>query len=52
MHNFCRHQGQSREVLIEAMYEYMGANPEGLAQVVENASQKHDHRQQFPDQGL
>jgi len=47
LHNFCRHQGLSREVLIEAMYEYMEANPEALAQVVENASQKHDHRQQL-----
>lgn len=47
LHNFCRHQGLSREVLIEAMYEYMEANPEALVQVVENASQKHDHRQQL-----
>jgi hypothetical protein len=47
LHSFCRHQGLSREVLIEAMYEYMEANPEALAQVVENASQKHDHRQQL-----
>jgi RNA polymerase-binding transcription factor DksA len=34
-------------VLIEAMYEYMEANPEALTQVVDNASQKHDHRQQM-----
>lgn len=47
LHSFCRQQGLSREVLIEAMYEYMEANPEALAQVVENASQKHDHRQQL-----
>ncbi|PZV01120.1 MAG: CopG family transcriptional regulator [Leptolyngbya sp.] len=47
LHNFCRHQGLSREVLIEAMYEYMEANPAALAQVVENASQKHDQRQQL-----
>lgn len=47
LHNFCRHQGLSREVLIEAMYEYMEANPEALTQVVENASQKHDQRQQL-----
>ncbi|PSN12815.1 hypothetical protein C7271_20855 [filamentous cyanobacterium CCP5] len=47
LHTFCRQQGLSREVLIEAMYEYMEANPEALAQVVENASQKHDHRQQL-----
>lgn len=46
LHTFCRHQGLSREVLIEAMYEYMEAHPEALAQVVRNASQKHDHRQQ------
>lgn len=47
LHSFCRHQGLSREVLIEAMYEYMEANPEALTQVVENASRKHDHRQQL-----
>lgn len=47
LHNFCRHQGLSREVLIEAMYEYMEAHPEALAQVLENASQKYDHRQQL-----
>lgn len=29
------------------MYEYMEANPEALAQVVKNASRKHDHRQQL-----
>lgn len=46
LHTFCRHQGLSREVLIEAMYEYMEVHPEALAQVVKNASQKHDHRQQ------
>lgn len=47
LHTFCRQQGLSREVLIEAMYEYMEANPEALAQVAENAGQKHDHRQQL-----
>ena len=47
LHTFCRQQGLSREVLIEAMYEYMEAHPEALAQVVEQASQKHDHRQQL-----
>lgn len=47
LHSFCRQRGLSREVLIEAMYEYMEAHPEALAQVVEQASQKHDHRQQL-----
>jgi hypothetical protein len=47
LHNFCRRQGLSREVLIEAMYEYMEANPKALTQVVENAGQKHDQRQQL-----
>jgi hypothetical protein len=47
LHAFCRQQGLSREVLIEAMYEYMEAHPEALAQVVEQAHQKHDHRQQL-----
>ncbi|MBE9160362.1 CopG family transcriptional regulator [Nodosilinea sp. LEGE 06152] len=47
LHTFCRQQGLSREVLIEAMYEYMEAHPGALTQVVEQASQKHDHRQQL-----
>lgn len=34
-------------MLVEAMYEYMEANPEALAQVVDNASQRHDQRQQL-----
>ena len=47
LHSFCRRQGISREVLIEAMYEYMEGHPEAMAQVVAAANQKHAHRQQL-----
>ena len=47
LHSFCRRQGLSREVLIEAMFEYMEAHPEAMGQVVVEAGVKHDHRQQM-----
>lgn len=47
LHAFCRRQGLSREVLIEAMFEYMEAHPEAMGQVVADAGVKHDHRQQL-----
>ena len=47
LHTFCRRQGLSREVLIEAMYEYMEGDPEALAQVVAAASEKNEYRQQL-----
>lgn len=47
LHAFCRRQGISREVLIEAMFEYMEAHPEAMGPVVAEANLKHDHRQQL-----
>ena len=47
LHNFCRGQGISREVLIEAMYEYMEAHPEAMNEVVAAASEKNEYRQQL-----
>lgn len=47
LHTFCRRQGLSREVLIEAMYEYMEAHPEAMDQVVIQAKAKNDYRQQI-----
>lgn len=47
LHSFCRRQGLSREVLIEAMFEYMEQHPEDLEQVVAEARIKHEHRQQL-----
>ncbi len=47
LHSFCRTQGLSREVLIEAMFEYMEDHPDALNQVVTEASNKHEYRQQI-----
>lgn len=47
LHTFCRRRGISREVLIEAMYEYVERDPEVLAQVVAAASEKNEYRQQL-----
>ena len=47
LHSFCRSQSISREVLIEAMYEYMEAHPEALDQVVAAAGEKNEYRQQM-----
>lgn len=47
LHNFCRSQGISREVLIEAMYEYMDENPEAMTRVMASASEKNKYRQQL-----
>lgn len=47
LHTFSRRHGLSREVLIEAMYEYMEEHPEAMDHVVAQAKTKHDHRQQL-----
>ena len=47
LHTLCRHQGISREVFIEAMFEYVEAHPEALEQVLGEADQKNDYRQQL-----
>ena len=46
LHAYCRQQGISREVLIEAMFEHMEAHPDTLATVVQTATAKHEQRQQ------
>ncbi|NEO34575.1 MAG: hypothetical protein F6K36_30125 [Symploca sp. SIO3C6] len=47
LHSFCRTQGLSREVLIEAMFEYMEDHPDALSQVVVEAGNKHEYRQRI-----
>lgn len=47
LHTFCRRHGLSREVLIEAMYEYMEDHPEAMEQVAAQAQAKNEHRQQI-----
>lgn len=47
LHSFCRTQGLSREVFIEAMFEYMEDHPEALNQVVVEAGNKHEYRQRI-----
>lgn len=47
LHTFCRRHGLSREVLIEAMYEYMEDHPDAMEQVVAQAQAKNEHRQQI-----
>ncbi|MGF1603161.1 MAG: hypothetical protein ACFCU8_14280 [Thermosynechococcaceae cyanobacterium] len=43
----CRASAVSREVLIEAMFEYCEQNPEALNRVMESAEMKNSHRQQI-----
>ena len=47
LHQHCKESGISREVLIEAMFEYVEANPEAMAQAMEKAQEKHAYRQQL-----
>lgn len=47
LHRKAQDHGISREVLVEAMYEYVEANPEAMAQVLSQAAQKNEHRQQL-----
>lgn len=47
LHTFSRRQGLSREVLIEAMFEYMEVHPDAMDEVVAQAQQKHEYRQQL-----
>ena len=47
LHSFCRTQGLSREVFIEAMFEYIEGHPDALNQVVAEARNKHEYRQQI-----
>lgn len=43
----CRGSGVSREVFIEAMFEYCENNPEALQSVMKEAQDKNDQRQQM-----
>ncbi|MEM9150277.1 MAG: hypothetical protein AAGB19_07460 [Cyanobacteria bacterium P01_F01_bin.3] len=47
LHSLCREQKISREVLMEAMFEYMEAHPDALSQVLRVAEEKNAYRQQI-----
>ena len=47
LHQHCKENGISREVLIESMFEYIEANPGAMALVMEKAEEKNSHRQQL-----
>lgn len=47
LHRQAQDHGLSREVLVEAMYEYVEAHPEVLEQVLHQAALKNEHRQQL-----
>ena len=47
LHTRCRRHGLSREVLIEAMYDYMEDHPEAMEQVMTLAQEKHEQRLQL-----
>ena len=47
LHSLCREQKISREVLMEAMFEYMEAHPEALKTVLGVAEEKNAYRQQI-----
>ncbi len=50
MQAICQDQRISREVLIEALFEYCEANPEAWQVVVTNAKLKADYRQKIANQ--
>ena len=47
LQNLCRKSGICREVLIEAMFEFSESNPDVLQQVLSDASNKNEQRQQI-----
>lgn len=47
LQNLCRENGICREVLIEAMFEYTEVNPDVLQQVLSEARNKNEQRQQI-----
>jgi hypothetical protein len=47
LHELCRQYGLSREVFIEAMFEYVEADVGILTQVLNEADLKNDYRQQI-----
>jgi hypothetical protein len=50
LQELCRDNGISREVLIEAMFEYCEANPSALEAVLRAAQAKNEMRQQIANQ--
>jgi hypothetical protein len=50
LQSLCRDHGLSREVLIEAMFEYCEQSPEALATVLAEAETKNEYRQQGANQ--
>lgn len=46
LQDMCRDNGISREVLIEALFEYGEAHPEVMSTVLKEAQLKNEHRQQ------
>lgn len=50
LHSLCRKQGISREVLIEALFEYGEKHPDALETVLSEADQKNEFRQQVANQ--
>lgn len=47
LQKLCQGSGVSREVFIEAMFEYCEGNSEALSSVMKEAEKKNDHRQQM-----
>lgn len=50
LQTLCRENGFSREVLIEAMFEYCEQHPEALEVVLAVAQEKYEYRQQVANQ--
>jgi hypothetical protein len=47
LHELCRSRKVSREVFMEAMFEYMEAHPAAMEQVMAEAIKKNEYRQQL-----
>jgi predicted DNA-binding protein len=47
MQTLCRRQSICREVLVEAMYEYIEDHPEAMNEVLVAANKKNEYRQQL-----
>lgn len=47
LHRLCKDSGVSREVFIEAMFEYAEAHSSALEQIMDEASLKHERRLQL-----
>ena len=47
LQSLCRKEGICREVLIEAMFEYIESNPKALGKVLSQAKAKNEYRQRM-----